>query len=102
MSFCPGKIFNFIPGNGARNVSVGSHSWIASRSRARHPSVLCHGLINGVIKWVKAQEDKTLTQETGPSVYAAKEVLIQLLLVKGLKDGRRKTCEKGEQDYLGR
>jgi hypothetical protein len=23
-------------------VSVGSHSWIACRSRARHPSVLCH------------------------------------------------------------
>jgi hypothetical protein len=22
MSFCPGKIFNFVPGNGARNVSV--------------------------------------------------------------------------------
>jgi hypothetical protein len=35
----PGKIFNFVPGNGARNVSVGSHSWIACRSRARHPSV---------------------------------------------------------------
>jgi hypothetical protein len=55
-----------------------------------------------VIKWVKAQEDKTLTQETGPGVYAAKEVLIQLLSAKGLKDGRRNTCEKGEQDYLGR
>jgi hypothetical protein len=34
-----GKISNFVPGNGARNVSVGSHSWIAYRSRARHPSV---------------------------------------------------------------
>jgi hypothetical protein len=26
----PGKIFNFVPGNGARNVSVRSHSWIAA------------------------------------------------------------------------
>jgi hypothetical protein len=26
----PGKIFNFVPGNGARNVSVRSHSWIAT------------------------------------------------------------------------
>jgi hypothetical protein len=26
-----------------------------------HP-FLCHGLINGVIKWVNTQEDKTLTQ----------------------------------------
>jgi hypothetical protein len=26
----PGKIFNFVPGNGARNVGVGSHSWIAA------------------------------------------------------------------------
>jgi hypothetical protein len=63
---------------------------------------LCHGLINGVIKWVKTQEDKTLTQETGPGMYAAREVLIQLLSVNGLKGDRGKTCEKSEQDYLGR
>jgi hypothetical protein len=25
-----GKIFNFVPGNGARNVGDGSHSWIAA------------------------------------------------------------------------
>jgi hypothetical protein len=25
-----GKIFNFIPNNGTRNVGVGSHSWIAA------------------------------------------------------------------------
>jgi len=25
-----GKIFNFVPGNGARNVSVRSHSWIVA------------------------------------------------------------------------
>jgi hypothetical protein len=30
----PGKIFNFIPSNGTRNVSVRSHPWIACRSRA--------------------------------------------------------------------
>jgi hypothetical protein len=26
----PGKIFNFIPDSGARNVSTGSHLWIAA------------------------------------------------------------------------
>jgi len=26
----PGKIFNFVPGNGARNVGDGSHPWIAA------------------------------------------------------------------------
>jgi hypothetical protein len=46
---------------------------------------LCHGLINGVIKWVKTQEDKNLTQETGPGMYAVREVLIQLLSVNGIK-----------------
>jgi hypothetical protein len=55
-----------------------------------------------VIKWVKTQEDKALTQETGPGMYAAREVLIQLLSVNGLKGGRWKTCEKGEQDCLGK
>jgi hypothetical protein len=39
---------------------------------------LCHGLINGVIKWVKTQEDKTLTWGTGSGMYAEREVLIQL------------------------
>jgi hypothetical protein len=56
----------------------------------------------GVIKWVKTQEDKTLTQETGSGMYAAREVLIQLLLVNGLKGDRGKTCEKGEEDCLRR
>jgi hypothetical protein len=28
----PGKIFNFVPDNGAGNVSVRSHSWISCRS----------------------------------------------------------------------
>jgi hypothetical protein len=54
----PGKIFNFVPGNGAINVGDGSHSWIASRSRARRPSVLCHGLfIDGVTEWKPTQND---------------------------------------------
>jgi hypothetical protein len=56
-----GKIFNFVPVNDARNVSIRSHSWIACRSRARHPSVLCHDLFNGVIRWVKTQENMALT-----------------------------------------
>jgi hypothetical protein len=63
-----GKIFNFVPGNGARNVSVRSHSWIARRSRAQRPSVLCHDLFNGVIKWIKTQDGIALTQETGPGM----------------------------------
>jgi hypothetical protein len=39
-------------------VGDGSHSWIASRSRARRPSVLCHGLfIDGVTEWKPTQND---------------------------------------------
>jgi hypothetical protein len=102
MSFCPGKIFNFVPDNGARNVSIRSHPWIACRRRAQRPSVLCHDLFNGVIRWVKTQENIALTQETGPGVYTTREVLIQLPSVKGLKGGRWKTCEKGDRDYLRR
>jgi hypothetical protein len=49
-------------------VSVRSHSWIACRSRAQRPSVLCHDLFNRVIGWVKTQEDIALTQETGPGM----------------------------------
>jgi hypothetical protein len=45
-----------------------SHSWIACRSRAQRPSVLCHDLFNGVIEWIETQEDIALTQETGPGV----------------------------------
>jgi hypothetical protein len=26
----PGKIFNFVPDNDAKNVGIGSHSWIAA------------------------------------------------------------------------
>jgi hypothetical protein len=37
-------------------VSVRSHSWIACRSRAQRPSVLCHDLINGVIEWKRLRK----------------------------------------------
>jgi hypothetical protein len=49
-------------------VSVRSHPWIACRSRAQRPSVLCHDLFNGVIRWVKTQDGIALTQETGPGM----------------------------------
>jgi hypothetical protein len=39
----PGKIFNFIPGSNARNVSVRSHSWIAA-GVSLTPISLCHDL----------------------------------------------------------
>ena len=29
---------------------------------------LCHGLFNGLIRWVKTQENIALTQETGPGM----------------------------------
>jgi hypothetical protein len=51
-----------------RDVSVRSHSWIACKSRAQRPSVLCHDLFNGVIEWIRTQEDIALTQETGPGM----------------------------------
>jgi hypothetical protein len=44
-----------------KSVSVRSHSYISCRSRAQHPSVLCHDLFNGVIRWVKTQENIPLT-----------------------------------------
>jgi hypothetical protein len=63
MSFYPGKIFNSVPGNGARNVSVRSHSWIACRSRAQRPSVLCHDLfMKGDQMEITALGGITLTQ----------------------------------------
>jgi hypothetical protein len=47
----PGKIFNFVPGNDARNVGYRSHSWIAAGVSLR-PISLCHDLfIKGVIEW---------------------------------------------------
>ena len=42
-------------------VSVGSHSWIACRSRARSLSVFMSRLDKWAIKWVEAQGDITLT-----------------------------------------
>jgi hypothetical protein len=42
------QIFAFLAWRTDRDiVSVGSHSWIACRSRAQHPSVLCHDSFNG-------------------------------------------------------
>jgi hypothetical protein len=38
-----GKIFNFIPENGAKNVGVRSHSWIATGVSLKTIS-LCHNL----------------------------------------------------------
>jgi hypothetical protein len=43
----PGKIFNFVPGNGARNVSVRSHSWIAAGAEPDAHQFLCHDSFNG-------------------------------------------------------
>ena len=62
LSFCPGKIFNFVPDNGAKNVSVGSHSWIAYRSRAQRPSVFMSRFDKWAIKWVETRGNITLTR----------------------------------------
>jgi hypothetical protein len=62
MSFYPGKIFNFIPSNGARNVGAGIRSWIACRSRAQCPSVFMSRFDKWAIKWVETRGDITLTQ----------------------------------------
>jgi hypothetical protein len=48
-------------------VGVGSHSWIASRRRARRPSVLCHSGFLWVIKWTETRGNVTLTQRLGPA-----------------------------------
>jgi hypothetical protein len=45
-----------------RSVSVGSHSWIACRSRARRPSVFMSRFDKWVIKWVETRGDITLTR----------------------------------------
>jgi ribosome modulation factor len=49
------------------SVGDGSHSCIASRSRARCPSVLCHSGFLWVIKWKETRGDVTLTQTLGPA-----------------------------------
>jgi hypothetical protein len=41
----PGKIFNFVPGNGTINVSVRIHSWIAAGVSLRPISFKCHNLL---------------------------------------------------------
>jgi hypothetical protein len=48
------------------SVSNGSHSWIASKSRARCPSFLCHGLfMDGVTEWKPTQNDIISTSKLG-------------------------------------
>jgi hypothetical protein len=48
----PGKIFNFVPDNGARNVGIGSHSWIAAGAGPDTHQFMSQFVKNGgVIKW---------------------------------------------------
>ena len=74
---------------------------LLARAEPNAHQFLCHGLINGVIKWIKTREDNTLTQETGPSMYAAREVLIQLLSVNGLKGDKRRLVRRASKTALG-
>jgi hypothetical protein len=60
-----GKIFNFVPGNGARNVGVGSHSWIAAGAEPDAHQFYVMICFKGVIEWIETQEDIALTQKTG-------------------------------------
>jgi hypothetical protein len=46
-----GKIFNFIPNNGARNVSDGSHSWIAAGAEPDAHQFMSRFVYKGVIEW---------------------------------------------------
>jgi hypothetical protein len=64
----PGKIFDFIPGNNARNVSVRSHSWIAA-GVSLMPISLCHNLF---IKGDQLEEDSEqyrFNSETRPGMH---------------------------------
>jgi hypothetical protein len=47
MSFCPGKIFNFVPGNGARNVGDEVTPGLLAGAEPDAHQFLCHDLING-------------------------------------------------------
>jgi hypothetical protein len=61
----PGKIFNFVPGNGARNVGVRSHSWIAAGAEPdAHQFYVTNNLMGGVVEWIETQKSMALTQET--------------------------------------
>jgi hypothetical protein len=42
-----GKSSTSSPATAPEMLAFGSHSWIASRSRARRPSVYCHDLFKG-------------------------------------------------------
>jgi hypothetical protein len=52
----PGNIFNFVPGNGARNVGDRSHPGL-QQEQSPTPISLCHDLFNGVIEWKLTQND---------------------------------------------
>jgi hypothetical protein len=60
-----GKIFNFVPGNGIRNVGVGSHSWIVVGAEPDTHQFYVTICFKGVIEWIETQEDISLTQKTG-------------------------------------
>jgi hypothetical protein len=60
----PGKIFNFVPGNGTRNVGVISHSWIAA-GVSLMPISLCHYLFIKGDRMEVNSEQYRLTQKTG-------------------------------------
>jgi hypothetical protein len=47
----PGKIFNFVPDNGARNVGVRSHSWIAAGAEPDAHQFMSQICLKGVIEW---------------------------------------------------
>jgi len=47
----PGKIFNFVPNNGARNVGIISHSWIASGAEPNTHQFKCHDLLIKGDEW---------------------------------------------------
>ena len=53
----PGKIFNFVPKNGARNVGVGSQSWIAAGAEPDTHQFNVTIYYKGMIKWKETQND---------------------------------------------
>jgi hypothetical protein len=62
----PGKIFNFVPGNGARNVSIRSHPWIAAGAEPdAHQFMSRFVYKRGVIEWKLTQNNVVLTPKLG-------------------------------------
>jgi hypothetical protein len=64
----PGKIFNFVPGNGARNVGVRSHSWIAAGVEPT-PISLCHDLFIKGDQMEENSEQYRSNSETRPDMH---------------------------------